>query len=885
MKYNCYLLILLGLFINLNKAYTQNSDPLSLNLYQNKFLEQIKASPQEKIYMHTDRTSYIVGDTLWFKLYLIDAIVHLPSENSRFAYVEMINPIGSIIKRQKIKIGKTDSYGQIGIPSTLPEGNYYLRAYTGTMYEMPHDYFFNKNIYIVNSSSKVKENISYNFEKDKITASFYFTRPDNEEIIPVKEVQISINNDYTKVLNMSKNNAGELSFKIADNNKSRILHLRFDYENISFDKYINIPYPKEEFDVSFFPEGGYLINGADCLVGMKALNTKGISEEVSGYISDNEGNIVLKNVSTLFKGIGSFSLKPEAGRTYYATMINEKNDTSVFTLPKALDNILSISAKWSESKLIVAVNGQKNKPNYNENPMYLLIHSRGIISYMKKWDKNIPSLAFAKKDLPSGILKIILLDSDYNPLSERIVFCINDENKAYSSVNADKQNYNEREQVKLDISIKDKDNNPIKGNLSMSVTDNNYTSVDNNLNILTYILLTSDLRGYIEEPSYYFKKDGQKSLKALDNLMLTQGWTRYDIPQIIKGKIQESSGFIELGQEISGTVKNISQKKAIANSPVRIISFDNTYANETLTDKDGKFSFIGLDFKNNTNFILQAYDTKGSDWVSLSINEDEYPTVDITDLPFINERKVTEHDQNISSIRTIKLSEVYVNAPKINKPESTYSAMADVSFDSKKIEELNATCIHELLRRIPGIRLAGNKVIIRGQSSIYGNSYAAIAIDGVIVDAIDQEGFDEGFDLDIINMPDVERVDIFKGGSTVIWGSRGSKGVISITTKSGNFNFSSIERIRYNTKEIKPLGYTVPKEFYSPKYETKEERESTHVDYRPTLFWQPNINTTNEGNASLSFFTSDSKAEYTVIIQGITEEGIIINEHKVINKR
>ena len=79
MKYNCYLLILLGLFINLNKAYTQNSDPLSLNLYQNKFLEQIKASPQEKIYMHTDRTSYIVGDTLWFKLYLIDAIVDLPT--------------------------------------------------------------------------------------------------------------------------------------------------------------------------------------------------------------------------------------------------------------------------------------------------------------------------------------------------------------------------------------------------------------------------------------------------------------------------------------------------------------------------------------------------------------------------------------------------------------------------------------------------------------------------------------------------------------------------------------------------------------------------------------------------------------------------------------
>jgi outer membrane receptor protein involved in Fe transport len=119
------------------------------------------------------------------------------------------------------------------------------------------------------------------------------------------------------------------------------------------------------------------------------------------------------------------------------------------------------------------------------------------------------------------------------------------------------------------------------------------------------------------------------------------------------------------------------------------------------------------------------------------------------------------------------------------------------------IKEIDATCVHELLRRIPGVIIQDDKVIIRSATSIYGKPYAAIAIDGVIIDSFKEENdFDKfsDFDLDQINMVDIERVDVFKTGNSIIWGARGGKGVISFTTKKGTFDPSQVDKIKFNTK-------------------------------------------------------------------------------------
>jgi hypothetical protein len=804
-----YFFLLIGLMVCVSVS-CQNFPNISVDALRNSFMQQVQLFPQEKIYVQTDKPAYVSGETIWFKVYLTDAVVHYPSEHSRFVYIELINPQKVVLRREKVRIAPDESCGQITLPETLPEGNYILRAYTGTLYGMAEDYFFHKNIYLHSSVSAVT----------KSTDS-----------------------------------------------------------------------PPEDYALSFFPEGGNLLEGIACKIAFKAIKTNGLAENISGSILDDEGRIILPSFRSFYKGMGNFMLIPEAGKKYYAEVKNDAGKVKRVQLPPALKGAYALSAQWTGNNARISV---KYSPDVSESDsLFLIIHSRGIAEYAAPWKTSIPFLNLKKEDFPSGILQVLLLDKKWNPLSERLLFCLNDD-QAHLSLQINKENFKHREHVIIDLQLKDKNNYPLAGNFSVSVTDNTKTVIDTTANILTYFLLTSDLKGYIENPAFYFEPNNPISAIALDNLMLTQGWRRYNIPEIMKGNTTESRGFIESGQEISGSVKGLIRGKGMANSKVRILSLENRYADETITDEKGNFSFTRLDFPNKTNFIVQAFSSKGDDRVHLQIQEDEFPPVKHVffplspvkqpDLPENADRKKEEF---ISGTKMIHLQEVEIKAKAKEAQRNFYSRMADVSFDSKKIEELNATCIHELLRRIPGIIIQDDKAIVRGSTSIYGKPYAAIAIDGVIVESFAEENdYDKNtdFDLDQINMMDIERVDVYKTGNIVIWGSRGGKGVVAFTTKKGNFNPSQMDRTRFNTAKISPLGYIMPAEFYSPQYETEEQKTNDVPDRQTTVFWKSNLYADKDGFASFDFYTPNSGLSYSIVIEGITNTGEIIQSQTHVKK-
>jgi hypothetical protein len=801
--------LFLGLFFLTvpGNIFCQNDSMISIDSFRNSFIQQLQLFPQEKIYLHTDKSSYISGETIRFKVYLVDAVVHYPSMHSRFVYVELINPQDRVIRREKVKIASDGSHGQIGIPATLPEGNYTLRAYSGTLYGIDENYFFHKNIYLRSPLS-----------------------PDIK---------------------------GERNTSIRG----------------------------ENYELSFFPEGGNLLEGVSCKIAFKAIKTNGLAENIQGSIRDEEGNQVVPSFQSLYKGMGNFMLTPESGKTYYAVVENDNHLVREFKLPPALPHAYALSAQWNGNKIGLSVKHSGNIPA--DDSLFLVIHSRGIVEYAALWNPSVSYLYLKKEDFPSGILQALLLDKDRNPLSERLLFCINDD-QANLSFQINKEHFKAREQVIIDLQLSDKEHNPLIGNFSVSVTDNDEAATDSASNILTYLLLTSDLKGYIESPAFYFETANPLSTIALDNLMLTQGWRRYNLPEIMKGHWEESRGFVELGQEISGSVKGLISGKGIAGSRVSLLSLDNMYADETVTDEKGHFSFVGLDFPDKTNFILQAFSNKGSERVNLSVQEDEFPPVErgffpgfMEENPGLDKETYREREELVNGVKVIHLQEVEVKAKRAETSNNAYFRMADNSFDRKKIEEIDATCVHELLRRIPGVIVRDDKAIVRSPVSIYGKPYAAIAIDGVIVESFAEENdFDKytDFDLDQINMADIERVDVYKTGNTVIWGARGGKGVISFTTKRGDFDPSKTDRVRFNTKKISPLGYTVPAEFYSPKYETEEQKANGIPDLRTTLLWKPNIHTNESGFASFDFYTSDQPAIYSVLIEGITTNGAIIHQ-------
>ncbi|MDR2622945.1 MAG: TonB-dependent receptor plug domain-containing protein [Dysgonamonadaceae bacterium] len=794
--------LLLFLLIVPDNIFCQAFPDISIDSLRNNLIRQLQLFPQEKIYVHTDKQTYRGGETIWFKVYLTDAVVHYPSELSRFVYVELISPKKVVVRREKIRIAPDESCGQIELSATLPEGSYILRAYSGTFYGMEEDYFFHKNISVRSSV------------------------PDNTKKADV---------------------------------------------------------PREDYALSFFPEGGNLLEGIACKIAFKAIKSNGLAENIRGSIRDNEGNVALPSFQSLYKGMGHFVLKPEAGKTYYAVVENDNRTVKKFPLPVAFKSAAAVSVQGTGDTIRISVNRSPGVPG--NDSLFLIIHSRGIAEYAAPWNFSVPYLNLKKSDFPSGILQVLLLDKNYHPLSERSLFCLNDD-QADLSVETNQEHFSAREQVLVDLKLRDKKNQPLTGNFSVSVTDNAKTLIDTTSNIFTYLLLTSDLKGYIENPAFYFEQDNPLSVEALDNLMLTQGWRRYNIPEIAKGNGEASRGFIESGQEISGSVKGLIRKKGIANSKVRILSLENRYADETTADAEGNFSFVGLDFPNKTNFIVQAFSRKGDDRVDLHIHEDEFPPVENVFFPALpvlspDLSETAAEEEFIQGKRLIHLKEVEIKAKPRESPVNFYSRMADTSFDSKKIEELNATCVHELLRRIPGVIIQDDKAIIRGAKSIYGKPYAAIAIDGVIIESFAEENdYDKfaDFDLDQINMMDIERVDVYKTGNTVIWGSRGGKGVVAFTTKKGSFNPSQMERTKFNSKKISPLGYIVPAEFYSPEYETEEQKTNGLPDRRTTLFWKPNVSVNENGDASFDFYTSDNASDYLITIEGITNSGEIIHK-------
>ena len=147
--------LLLIHFLFLQAVYGQV--PINMTGYlSNKFLNYSESVPREEIYVHSDRDEYISGEDMWFNIYLIDRKSFKPSDESKIAYFELLNPENRPIVQKRILLDGGFGPGQIILPDTLSTGTYTIRAYTNWMKNFFPSNCFTKDIHIYNSfSSKV----------------------------------------------------------------------------------------------------------------------------------------------------------------------------------------------------------------------------------------------------------------------------------------------------------------------------------------------------------------------------------------------------------------------------------------------------------------------------------------------------------------------------------------------------------------------------------------------------------------------------------------------------------------------------------------------------------------------------------------------------------
>ena len=865
--------------------------PLLCQTIESNFLKQLTFFPQEKVYIHTDKSAYISGEKIWYRIYLVNAKSHAPEElKSRYVYVDLTDPLGRIVRHDMIRADEEGYYhNNITLDGDLPQGYYILRGYTRYMLNRP-DYLFEKKVFVSDPQSFVATaQVAFSKGRSRqASAKLTFTDKDGK---PIEVSRYMAGLDTTE--NLTTYTKGkEVSFRVTPDQK-QTLYVVFEYKDRMHRSYFSIPDLDEAFDVTFHPEGGTLLADVENVVGFKSINTNGLAEPVVVELLEKGGELITKVTSNAL-GMGTFTFNAEFGKSYVAKCTNNKGVSKLINLEDARSDITSIQAVWQEEKLHITARQGKQTPQSDES-LTLLMHVRGNVVYSDQIAPNA-TLTIDKASIPSGVIHILLLDNAMNPLSERLVFC-NNNDLATVTMLTNQNNYAKRDLVQVEVSVTDITGAPVLGSYSVSVTDNSDIQPEVDFTIGSVLLLSSDLRGYIDSPGYYFEPAVDRS-NELDALLLTQGWRRYNIPAIAKGEIETPDQPAELWQEIVGLVRQSKSGKVIENETVTLLTPDVGTSLTAVSDVRGRFSFEKIEFPDSTRYILQASNSQDADTELLFI----HTTPLSPPQPFFSPSSLLR----LSSGESLSSNLYYESLKKADTKYALENGMRTRNLSPLILSISNAkemtvdeevyitnSILSLLLRSVPGIDVveqSGGVPIFffpRSTSSFetrnsdvitdqFGRPAARIFVDNRIMDPY--------FDIRTIPLTSVATIEGMARPSSSMFGSEGvTGGAIMITTKYGTNSYETMERPNLNTKEVTPLGYKKEVEFYTPKYDTPERRSTTTPDLRTTLYWNPKQTLVN-GKSTFDFYAADAETTYSIVLEGITNNGKLFRQVGIVER-
>lgn len=621
-------------------------------------------------------------------------------------------------------------------------------------------------------------------------------------------------------------------------------------------------------DLQFFPEGGYLVSGLASRIAFKAVAANGRGIAVSGTVTDDSGNTVASFASTHL-GMGSFELTAKQGTGYRAVVHYAGGGQSTVALPPAVASGCVLAVSYPDTNHI-RVKVSSSVPR----ALLLVAQSAGKIYYTAELPAIGSSVIMIDKDkFPSGILQLTLFTIAGEPLNERLVF-IRNPDQLRLNISADRPYYGPRQQVSLNLAA------GAEGNFSVAVTDENRVPVndDDAPNIMAALLLTSDLKGYVEQPAYYFNRPDAKTRDDLDLLMLTQGYRRFEWKPLLENSLPVPRFPAEKSLHISGTVLSESGHP-VPQAKVKLFDLDSVrFSRDTLTDAQGRFNFDGLSFDDSSRFIIQARTAKNKRNVNIRMDQ-PVPIVSQKQLrnSWIIDSSLTAFTLSSSALfakqrefglgnHVISLAEVVIRERKellhhsanLNGPGN-----ADQIFMGSELERLACTRISDCLQG----RLAG--VTFRGgvPYSTRGFLPMQVIVDGVYVN---------GDYLNNLNYTDVQAIEVLRNiNYTSIYGGYGANGVLLVTTRNGGDEQRAPDPIYgRGITTYYPTGYYKARAFYSPRYNDPDVNKQL-ADLRTTIFWQPELKTGKDGKATFSYFNASGKGTYRVVVEGLDMQGRI----------
>lgn len=837
-------------------------DPFSALL--KKLEEFSKKYPTEKVHLHLDKPYYAAGDNIWLKGYVSDARNAQPASESNILYVELINELDTVCNLLRLPLQSGVTWGDFKLADTLVEGNYRIRAYTQLMRNAGPDFFFDKTIKI---GSRWTNKASTKTTFANSNASIIFSDSLGKAVVD-RPLSYAIRYGDKTIKGKTRTDANGLTnIQLPPDAKTGTIVTTIDLgKGKSSVKTIPITIQATTVDVQFLPEGGQLVAGLTSRVAFKAVAANGKGVDVSGTIVDDQGNEITP-FQTSHLGMGSFYFSPAAGKTYAAKIkLKDGTDHSV-AMPKSLPSghVINVS-QLDTANINIKVTLSADQLNKGE--LNLIAHRNGLVYLSAKVQsaKQVSKITMPNAKFPSGIVQLTLFSGENIPVAERIVFVNNTSDRIDLDLLQLKPIYEKREKVALELSSK------VSGSFSVAVTNTEVVAPDeaNESNILTSMLLSADLKGYIESPNYYFLNADAATKEHLDNLMLTQGWRKIDWKTV--GTTTSASTFpAEKGIRISGTITK--DKKPLPNSKISLMTNKGgLFMIDTLSDQNGKFAFEGLEFADSVKFVIKARSEVGKKNVDIELDVVEGQKVTSSTTAGELEVNVNQSMQDYLKestkyfeelnkqgmlTKTIQLKEVTVTSTKLNPARNSQNlngpGNADQVFDGDDM--LNApTLSGYLFGKMSGMTVKnGRPVLIGGR----GIGPVKLIVDGMIMD---------DFTFDDISPDLVESVEVLISPvkSTIYRSS-----AVLITTRRSAPKWAVVKYapglITYS-----PKGYYNAREFYSPKYDVAP---SDKPDLRTTVFWSPNLATNETGKVKFDYFNTDQAGTYRVVVEGFDVDG------------
>ena len=443
---------------------TDTVGPLS---YIHKAMLFGQVYPQEKVYLHLDNTGYFVGETIWMKAYVIRTDEESRTDQSKVLYVELLNPSGDVVEQRKLPIVNGEAYGDIKVDSIMITGFYELRAFTRNMTNWGTQACYSRVIPIFRKPAQ--EGDYSNPTIDKLS---YRHRLNNERL-----TSADMTND--NIVDMNSNESRNKEEK----EKRKALHLRF------------------------YPEGGSLVEGLPSRVAFTATH-EGQPVKVSGYLTDSNGNH-LGSISTGTDGKGLFSVK-SGGKASRAVVHMAGDKELTFDLPSAEPSGCTMTVDALQSSVVTA--DICCSPSMEGKKLgYVMMHGGKIVRCDTLTAQPRHRLSFTRGHLPEGVSQLTLFDTNGRILAERLFFIIPSANPA-DSISITSPNEFLTPCGKITFNIQSYPN----ATLSFSAVDASGMVNGNYGNMRTWLLLGSEVKGYIHHPEYYLEADDEEHRQAVD---------------------------------------------------------------------------------------------------------------------------------------------------------------------------------------------------------------------------------------------------------------------------------------------------------------------------------------------------------------------------------